>query len=243
MNTKIIVLGSSSAGNGYIIGDDHEQLILECGVPFKEAEKALDFHVSNVVGCCITHEHGDHCGRINEYITHFPVYATTGTLKAANILQHPNAHPIAYMRLTKIGNFNVLAFKTQHDADEPCGFLVQLPDKSKLLFATDTYYLHYTFKDIDHWLLECNYDEGILRQNVASGEVHPNVAQRVRKAHMSLAQCIKTLQANDLSQMKEIILIHLSSQNSERKRFVDEVRKATGKLVIAANKGTEITTI
>lgn len=239
----MICLGSGSSGNGYIVSVDKQQLIIECGVPLIEAEKALNFNLSGVVGCLCTHEHLDHAGRAREYIQHFPLYATTGTLKAANLLSHPNAHPIGYMRLTRVGDFNVLAYKTQHDAVEPCGFLIQLPDRSKLLFATDTYYLHYTFKGINHWLLECNYDEGILQHNVVAGEVHPKVAERVRKSHMSLKQCVATLQANDLSQTKEIVLVHLSSQNSLRERFINEVRCATGKLVVAAEKGMEIETI
>lgn len=109
-----------------------------------------------------------------------------------------------------------------------------------MLFATDTYYLRYTFKGINHWLLECNYDESILQRNIKSGEVHPKVAERVRKSHMSLAQCISTLENNDLSQTKEIILIHLSLQNSQRQMFINEVSKATGKFVIAAKKGLQI---
>ena len=237
---KIKVLGSSSSGNGYIIGDESQQLILECGMPLIEAEKALNFDLSHIASCLVSHSHGDHFGRGKEYIAHFPIYATSGTLKEAGLLTHPNAHPVGYMRLFRVGNFNVIAFKTEHDAQEPAGFIVQLPDRSKLLFATDTYYLHFTFKGINHWLLECNYDEGILRQNVATGEVHPKVAERVRKAHMSLAQCIDTLQSNDLTQTREIILIHLSSQNSVRKMFVDEVSKATGKYVVAAHKGLDI---
>lgn len=144
------------------------------------------------------------------------------------------------MRLFQVGNFKVIAFRTEHDAAEPCGFIIQLPDRSKMLFATDTYYLHYTFKGINYWLLECNYDEGILQKNVASGAVHPKVADRVRTSHMSLSQCISTLQANDLSQTKEIMLIHLSSQNSIRQMFVDEVSKATGKFVVAAEKGLQV---
>lgn len=240
---KITVLGSSSFGNSYIIESEEQQLIIECGMPFKDAEKTLGFNLSKVVGCCITHGHGDHAGRTREYINHFPVYATQGTLEEIDLLWHPNAFVRGYKERFDVGDFKVLPFKTEHDAAEPCGFLIQLPDKSKLIFATDTYYLHYKFNGINHWLLECNYDEGLLRKNIAEGTVHPKVAERVRKAHMSLTQCIKTLQANDLSQTREIVLIHLSSQNSERKRFIDEVRKATGKLVVAASKGMIIETI
>lgn len=240
---RIICIATGSSGNCYIVGDEKEQLVIEAGAPFMEVEKALNFNLSGARGVLISHEHGDHAGFVSQYITHIPVFATGGTLSAKNILMHPNAKRLAYMVVRHIGNFTVLPFKTEHDATEPCGFFVQLPDRSKLLFATDTYYLHYTFKGINHWLLECNYDEKILQHNVASGDVHPKVAERVRKSHMSLAQCIATLQANDLSQTKEIVLIHLSSQNSLRKKFIDEVSRATGKLVVTAQKGMEIETI
>lgn len=236
----IKVLGSSSSGNGYIVGDETQQIIIECGVPLKEAEKAMDYNISNIAGCIVSHEHGDHFGRGKEYISHFPIYATSGTLKAAHLTSHPNAHPIGYMRLTRIGGFNILAFKTEHDAAEPAGLIIQLPDRSKLLFATDTYYLHYTFKGINYWLIECNYDANILNSNVAAGIVHPKVAERVRKSHMSLARCIDTFESNDLSETREIILIHLSSKNSVKDRFVSEVSTATGKYVVAAQKGMNI---
>lgn len=236
----IKVLGSSSAGNAYVVGDDKEQLIIEAGMPLHKVEEALNFNLCSVQGVLISHEHGDHAGFAKQYIAHFPIYATTGTLREARLLTHPNAHPIGYMRLFRVGDFNIIAFKTEHDAQEPAGFIIQLPDRSKLLFATDTYYLHYTFKNINHWLLECNYDEGILRRNVATGEVHPKVAERVRKSHMNLAQCIDTLRSNDLSKTREIILIHLSAQNSLRDMFVGEVAKATGRYVVSAQKGLNI---
>lgn len=237
---RIRILGSGSSGNGYIVGDDNEQLIIECGVPFKELEKAMGFKLTNIVGCLCSHEHGDHLGYGKQYIAHFPIYATTGTLKAKGLITHPNAHPIGYMRLFRVGNFNVLAFKTEHDAAEPCGFIIQLPDRSKMMFATDTYYLHYTFTGINYWLLECNYDLQLLRKNVLDGTIHPKVAERVQRSHMSLAQCIDTLHSNDLSKTKEIMLIHLSSQNSIKQLFVDEVSKATGKFVLAAEKGLQV---
>lgn len=50
-------LGSSSKGNCYLLIGDSETLIIEAGIKFKEVKKALDFDLSNVVGCCISHEH------------------------------------------------------------------------------------------------------------------------------------------------------------------------------------------
>ncbi|HCB45364.1 MAG TPA: MBL fold hydrolase, partial [Algoriphagus sp.] len=58
---KLIVLGSSSAGNCYILQDNQgNSLILEAGVRIKEIKKALDFDISGIQGCLISHRHGDH---------------------------------------------------------------------------------------------------------------------------------------------------------------------------------------
>ena len=43
---ELTVLASSSSGNGYILHNDNEALIIEAGVRFKEAQKALDFNTS-----------------------------------------------------------------------------------------------------------------------------------------------------------------------------------------------------
>lgn len=54
---KLQVLGSSSAGNGYIIGNDNEVIVIEAGIKLKEIKKALDFNISKIRGVLISHEH------------------------------------------------------------------------------------------------------------------------------------------------------------------------------------------
>ena len=51
---------------------------------------------------------------------------------------------------------------------------------------------------------------------------------RLFASHMSIAQCIDTLAAWDLSQTREIHLLHLSDDRSDERRFVAEVESATG---------------
>ena len=46
---KLKVLGSSSAGNCYILESDTEALIIEAGLPFMEVKKALNFNVRKIV--------------------------------------------------------------------------------------------------------------------------------------------------------------------------------------------------
>lgn len=55
---RLTVLSTGSSGNGYLLETDNEILILECGVPFREVKKALNFDLSKIVGCFISHSHG-----------------------------------------------------------------------------------------------------------------------------------------------------------------------------------------
>ena len=51
-------IGSGSSGNSYALYDDNNNiLLLDLGLPRKEIMKAIDFRISDVVGCLISHEH------------------------------------------------------------------------------------------------------------------------------------------------------------------------------------------
>ena len=75
---QLITLGSGSSGNGYIIQNDDEALIIECGIPLKDAVEALGGNLKKVVGCLITHSHGDHAGFIRQYARPFNIFAHRG---------------------------------------------------------------------------------------------------------------------------------------------------------------------
>ena len=62
--------------------NDREALLLEAGVRFASVKQALDYNITKVVGCLITHEHKDHAGYINEVLkATVPVYASAGTIE------------------------------------------------------------------------------------------------------------------------------------------------------------------
>lgn len=244
---RIITVGSGSDGNCYIIectteAGFVERLIIEAGVPFKRLQKALKFDLSGIPGCCITHNHGDHAGYAKQYAEkHIVMYSTIGTFKAIGLPDNTRQISMAKKVPYGVGKFKVLAFETEHDAAEPCGFLIDCPDRNRIVFATDTCYLKYKFQGVTIWMIECNYDERLLQANIKTGLVHHSVGERIRKSHMSIAQCIATLRANDLAQTKGIILIHLSSQNSKADFFAQQVEQSTGKMTYIAKSGTKTT--
>lgn len=227
-------LASSSLGNCYYITDGTTALLIECGIPFREIRKKLNFRTSEIAGCLVTHEHQDHCSAMNDVLrAGIDVYASEGTIEGVNISHH-RLHRIESHRALKLGTWNILPFETEHNAKEPLGFLLASKSGAKVLFATDTYYIRYKFKGLTHIMIECNYAMDILQKNIATGDVPRLVARRLIKAHFSLENVKKFFKANDLSKVQEIWLIHLSNKNADAKRFKAEVQAITGKPVYIA---------
>ena len=54
---KLTVLNSNSRGNCYVLQNDTEALIIECGVRLSAVKKALNFNISKIRGVLISHEH------------------------------------------------------------------------------------------------------------------------------------------------------------------------------------------
>lgn len=135
----------------------------------------------------------------------------------------------------RIGTFTILPFDTQHDAAEPLGYLVYSnKTKEKLLFATDTYYIRYKFQGLTHIMVECNYASDILQSNIQEGLVPEGLKNRLLQSHFSLEHVKEFLRVNDLSNVQEIWLIHLSDGNSDAKRFKKEIQELTGRMVFVA---------
>ena len=109
-----------------------------------------------------------------------------------------------------------------------------------LLFATDTRFIPFLFDHINTWLIECNYSEEILESNLSAGVIGKAQRDRVVESHMSLDTCRETLQANDLTETRRIILIYLSDRNSDAAQFKKTIARATGREVIIADRGQTI---
>ncbi len=56
---KIITIGSSSAGNCYLLQGERETLILELGIRPEAVKKAMNYDLSSVVGAVSSHRHND----------------------------------------------------------------------------------------------------------------------------------------------------------------------------------------
>lgn len=236
---KLRVLGSSSRGNGYLLQSETtgEVLILEAGVRLSEVKKALGFDISHIVGCLISHEHGDHAKQITRYLhANIDCYMSDGTARKLWYGSY-GVHTLWPLQRKKLGGFEIMPFPVQHDAAEPFGFLIKHEECGVVLFATDTYYLKYRFDGLSNWLIECNYRQDILESNIKAGLIDASRRDRTLKAHMSYETLVETLAANDLTKTNNIVLLHLSYDNSNEQEFVSGIAAATGKNVVAARAG------
>lgn len=239
---KIKVLGSSSSGNCYLIeASGTDKLVLDAGINFKDVQKELNFDFNGIQGVLITHEHMDHLKYAPNFaLNGINVYASSGTFSKLNLKGHRFKIIKALEQFT-IGNFIILPFDTQHDAAEPLGFLIQYkPTGEKLLYATDTYYIKYKFSKLNYLLIECNYNKEIAKENVENGVINKSRYIRLLESHFSLENLLKFLQANDLSNTKNIILCHLSNDNSNQNIMQDKVYSQTGIPTIIARPGLNI---
>lgn len=232
---ELKVLATGSAGNCYILENDSEALIIECGIRGKLVKQGIRFNLRKVVGALVTHEHNDHSQGAREMMdAGINVWATQKTHQALGTATHHRAAVLQKKKEVKLGGFKIKAFDVEHDAADPVGFLFNHPDTGNTLFLTDSYYCRYRFKDLQNIIIEANYSYQVIRVKLYK---HEFLKDRVMQSHMSLDTCIEFLRANDLSQVNNIVLIHLSDGNSDEVLFRTEVQKATGKTVTVADNG------
>lgn len=214
---KLKCLGSSSAGNCYLLtSNSRETLILDCGIPIKEIKKGLNWNVKDVVGVLCTHKHLDHSKSLNDFKSMgIPIYAPY--LKIDYMSMNMGEFTVKPFDLTTIdGNW------THTDANgEPCpifGFLIAHKEMGKLLYITDTELIKWRFKGINHILLGVNYDKDLVDTD------NPK-ANHVFRGHLSIDTACDFVKANDSDSLQNVIMCHLSSENADKDSFIEKMKK------------------
>lgn len=125
---------------------------------------------------------------------------------------------------------------TNADGSEcPCyGFLITYPEMGRMLYITDTELIKWKFKGINHILLGVNYDKDLIdRDNTGK-------ANHVFRGHLSIDTACDFVKANYSDSLQNVIMCHLSSENSNRDSFIEKMKKAAcGANVDVAEPGKE----
>ena len=229
--------GTGSKGNSYaLIADNGEVLMIECGVKWSETMKMIDYQTSKIVGCICSHAHSDHLRSYKDCLHYgIPIYTNDETAEHFEIISgekmicKPERIPF------KVGSFHVTGFYLPHttrDKDTgaliPCpnfGYLIQCGDE-KLLYMTDFEFCKYVFKSqrINYMVLECNHMDNLMDSSSAN-YIH------ALKGHSSLSVVKSFVEVNKTSDLRNIILCHLSSENADPETMQEEVQSVAGKWV------------
>ena len=229
---KLKCLGSGSSGNCYLLSTETETLILDCGIPIMKIKKGLNFDLSKVVGCVVTHSHKDHSLSAKDFENMgMPVFNPYENKEPIN-LNGWNGTIQAFDLTDKDGKF----MHTNADGSEcPCyGFLITHHELGRMLYITDTELVKWRFKDINHIIISCNYQKKYIDDE--------NIAKRnhVFRGHMELETVKEFIKANNSDSLQNIILCHLSQDNSNPDECKAEVEKVAKCPVYVASKGLEV---
>ena len=233
---KLIVIGSNSAGNSYALDAGGEILLLEAGCKMADVKKSIDYRLNDVVGCVVSHCHGDHAKYAVEYAKFgVKVYCNQDVIDKKQF-PYDSCKEVHPGKTFSVGSFRVAPLELHHDVPNN-GYLIQHPDMGTLLFITDTYKMGNFITGIDHWLIEANYDDRILKVNVEDGKIDRAQANRLMLSHLSLDNTVQYLRMCEAEKSKTITLCHLSERNSDPDMFKRTVESAIGVPCYIARKG------
>ena len=236
---RLHVIDSGSKANGYVLTNDQDTLIIEAGCNYRSVCTIIDYNVESIRGCVVSHSHYDHSRHVVEYVKRGVKVLALEQVFEYLYIKGKYCINVTPLKGYKLGDFKIMPFEVHHDI--PClGYIIDHPDMGRLLFYTDTYMLKYKFEGINHLLMEINYSEEIARHNVESGLRPQFVHDRLLTSHMELGEAKEMLKSNNLSAVRNIVLCHLSDENSNEELFIDQVAALTGKPVYVAKPGLEV---
>jgi len=180
----------------------------------------------------------DHAGFLKEYIKIFKCYSLPETFEKLKISHH-NAISIEPEKLIKVGSFKIYPLPVVHDVPT-LAFLIDAEGLGLTIFATDCESLPYTIDGLKNIIIEANYDEEILDNNYFRGSSKGFLRDRIKHSHMSIEQTKEFLLRNNIANVENIILIHLSNSNSNEKDFKADLEKKIGKKIVIADNGLTI---
>ena len=218
--TEIEIVSSGSSANGYLLKSAGQILVLELGCRFMDYVDALKDDFNLVIGCVSSHCHSDHLNQstAKEFVRRgIPIFAHEEVIKEADL---NGFSPLLSHFPNKIGGFIIQTFEAPHNVPN-YGFLIQTPTNERILFLTDTTGVNLRFKDIDCIMVECNFDDDTLLDNLANNDVsmsHPEY-------HLGLNDCAEFCKQNLSASTKQIILIHLSHTNVNEAHAIETVKE------------------
>lgn len=232
---RIYPICSSSEGNSTFIGTRGHGILVDAGCSFRALNNSLsliDTDMSGIEAVFITHEHIDHVKGLEQIIKHtsVPIFATPATADALRANgKIPESATIYDIRDGyKSASFEVICFKTSHDAADSVGYKIRYGGEYYGV-CTDTGFVteeaEAALRGCLAVLLESNYDEDMLRRNP---NYPPLLKARIlgEQGHLSNALCAEFAERLVRGGTRHLILGHLSRENNTPRTAKAHTKKA-----------------
>jgi phosphoribosyl 1,2-cyclic phosphodiesterase len=215
-------LGSGSAGNAYYFESDGTGILVDAGLGPRETRKRLELvgrDIELLRAIVITHEHYDHIRGAERIARKYgiPIYLTRGTLNASTI--DPNeTNVVVFQNNTtfQIGELNVHARRTLHDATDPACFVIEARDGTRVGLASDLGQADEPvvkhLSDCDGLFFEANHDVDMLRMGTYPWSLKRRIMSRF--GHLSNEDAMSAVQRMMGADLKTLCMIHLSEKNN-----------------------------
>ena len=220
---KFCTLASGSSGNCAVIKSGDTAILIDAGISMRRIKQGLaetGLLPEDISAILVTHCHTDHISGIkmmSKYY-HLPILApriTAGMISSAC----PEAGP--YIRFFEpgqpfhIGEIDVMAFRTPHDAYDSVGYMLSAEGK-RLAYVTDLGHVSdeilETVLGADAAIIESNHDIEMLK----TGPYPYPLKRRIlsESGHLSNEACGKLAIRLAESGAKTLLLAHLSRENN-----------------------------
>ncbi|HEY7062653.1 MAG TPA: MBL fold metallo-hydrolase [Chloroflexota bacterium] len=227
-------LGSGSSGNAYLLCARDTLVLVDCGLGLRTLEHRLaaaGVAPEALTAVLVTHEHSDHLGGVPALVRRYdvPVYATAGTLRAANgkLAGTAQTHTVMADRAFSVGDFAVHPFAVPHDATEPVGYRLNT-GRARAVILTDLGhvppYVAAQLGDVELLVLEFNHDV----EQLVNGPYHAKLKRRIASplGHLSNTDAAACLTGALSRTHRAVWLAHLSETNNTQRRAGDAARAA-----------------
>ena len=135
----------------------------------------------------------------------------------------------------KVGKFTVQPISVYHNV-ENYSYIVDCDEFGRLLFITDCVRFPYRIKGVNHLIVEANYSNDIVIDHMMNGyEIRSQ-----NQYHMELEDTIECIKNNMSSELNNIVLVHLSNNQSDEQMFAKKVYEEIGINPFVATKGVNI---
>jgi phosphoribosyl 1,2-cyclic phosphodiesterase len=215
-------LSSGSAGNAYWFESDGTAILVDAGIGPRDTRKRLALlgrDIERLTAIVVTHEHYDHIRGAERIARKYqvPIYLTRGTLDASTIDTNETKTVVFPNDSTfTIGELQVHACKTIHDAADPACFVIEARDGTRVGIASDLGYVNPPVMQhlggCDGLFFESNHDLDMLR----SGTYPWSLKRRIMSpyGHLSNDDSVNAVQRLLGAELKTLCMIHLSQKNN-----------------------------